>query len=361
MLSSFILALGLVTTGVIAQTTTNTTFLIEELIVAPDHVDRVADLPQDSEFVFDFLNPPASGVVQGAAGHLVLASVSDFPALVGNGVALLAGFLGPCGMNTPHTHPRATEFLYLVNGTLQNGMITETGSRFIVNNMTAGQAMLLPQGSIHFQFNDNCEPVQFVSALNSEDPGTLLAAQGLFGLPPAIVAATLGEIGVQEVASLADKIPDDVAYGSQECLTRCGISVGTQPTDEQVPRVSGNALPSSSASAWTATATSTPAAETTNQSRDLLGGSSYDHDLASSIPISQKGSGNRTALTALTVIVVIMGAGYLGLAILYFLRRRNATKRGASGSRGWIRPTMKSAAIISHLEKYEDDATYRFP
>ena len=61
------------------------------------------------------------------------------------GVALLAGFLGPCGMNTPHTHPRATEFLYLVNGTLQNGMITETGSRFIVNNITGGQGILLPQ------------------------------------------------------------------------------------------------------------------------------------------------------------------------------------------------------------------------
>lgn len=104
--------------------------------------------------MFDFFNPPTAGVVPGAAGHLVLASVSDFPALVGNGesiqrwykchcsepviagVALLAGFLGPCGMNTPHTHPRATEFLYLVNGTLQNGMITETGSRFIVNNIT---------------------------------------------------------------------------------------------------------------------------------------------------------------------------------------------------------------------------------
>jgi len=66
-----------------AQTSINTTSLVEELIVAPDHVDRVADFAL--QFVFDFLNPPESGVVQGAAGHLVLASVSDFPALVGNG------------------------------------------------------------------------------------------------------------------------------------------------------------------------------------------------------------------------------------------------------------------------------------
>lgn len=54
-------------------------------------------------------------------------------------------------MNTPHTHPRATEFLYLVNGSLTNGMITETGSRFIINNITSDQAMLLPQVRTYIQ------------------------------------------------------------------------------------------------------------------------------------------------------------------------------------------------------------------
>ena len=38
-----------------------------------------------SQFVFDFANPPSAGVTTGAGGHLVLASVADFPVLVGNG------------------------------------------------------------------------------------------------------------------------------------------------------------------------------------------------------------------------------------------------------------------------------------
>lgn len=71
-------------------------------------------------------------------------------------IAMVVGFLGPCGLNTPHTHPRATEFLYLVNGSLTSGMITETGSRFITNTLQAGQAMVLPKGSIHFQQNNDC-------------------------------------------------------------------------------------------------------------------------------------------------------------------------------------------------------------
>ncbi|KAH9938175.1 uncharacterized protein B0H18DRAFT_965919 [Fomitopsis serialis] len=323
MLSPLMLSLSLAAACATAQTTTNTTSLIEELIVAPDHVDRVADLPKDSEFVFDFLNPPESGVVQGAAGHLVLASVSDFPALVGNGVALLAGFLGPCGMNTPHTHPRATEFLYCQRH---------------VAEWHAHRNRITIRRQQHDGGSGNAVASgRRISALNSEDPGTLLAAQGV-RLASCIVAATLGEIGVEEVASLAEMIPDDVAYGSQECLTRCGISIGTQPTNEQVPRVSANALPSGSVSAWTATATSTSAAEATNlEGRDLLGGNS------SGETAHYNASGYHAALTAMVILVLIMGAGYIGLAVLFCVARHKAAKgSGQPEARSWIRPTMQT-------------------
>jgi hypothetical protein len=37
-------------------------------------------------------------------------------------------FLEPCGINTPHIHPRATEFLVLVEGSnLQFGSFLENG------------------------------------------------------------------------------------------------------------------------------------------------------------------------------------------------------------------------------------------
>ena len=47
-------------------------------------------------------------------------------------------------MNTPHTHPRATEILYSVNGTLTSGTIGENGSRFVFNNINPGQATVFP-------------------------------------------------------------------------------------------------------------------------------------------------------------------------------------------------------------------------
>ena len=45
------------------------------------------------QFVFDFLNA-TTGVSSGAGGRAVGASVSNFPALVGQGVAMTVGFLG---------------------------------------------------------------------------------------------------------------------------------------------------------------------------------------------------------------------------------------------------------------------------
>lgn len=83
----------------------------------------------------------------------------------------------PCGMNTPHTHPRATEILYLVNGEIETGFIEENGARFVHNTLKKGQGTLFPQGSIHYQINVGCDPVLFVAALNDEDPGTTQIAQ----------------------------------------------------------------------------------------------------------------------------------------------------------------------------------------
>lgn len=118
MFSSLFLPIALVASVVTAQsTTTDVNSLIAELITAPNHKGRVGDLPQDSEvggishydwstaqpmyssqFVFDFANPPAAGVTTGAGGHLVLASVADFPVLVGNGTCFRVGF--PYTMDT---------------------------------------------------------------------------------------------------------------------------------------------------------------------------------------------------------------------------------------------------------------------
>ncbi|KAJ7116726.1 hypothetical protein C8R44DRAFT_983695 [Mycena epipterygia] len=220
--------------------------LVGKLRLAPVATDRIA-LLSDDEFAFDFFDPAAAATV-GKGGKIVTANVATFPAVVGTGSAMAAGFLDACSMNTPHMHPRATEMQISINATIRTGMITENGGRFIMTELPPGSMTIFPMGSIHFQINDGCEPALFVASFNSEDPGVLQVAQRFLGLPPDIVGATLGDLGVEEVAGLESQIPDNVAIGTDACLKRCGLTRPSQPTTQRQARVSGNALPSGTAS-----------------------------------------------------------------------------------------------------------------
>ncbi|KAH8917345.1 hypothetical protein BT69DRAFT_1339229 [Atractiella rhizophila] len=112
-----------------------------------------------------------------------------------------------------------------MNGTLQSGMFQENGASFVQVEINPLQASIFPQGSIHFQQNMECDPVVFVAAFGSADPGGLQFANRFFeNLPADIVAATLGGLGLEEVAALADKVPANVAKGVASCLERCGLS-----------------------------------------------------------------------------------------------------------------------------------------
>ncbi|KAJ7470949.1 RmlC-like cupin domain-containing protein, partial [Mycena latifolia] len=237
------------------------TDLVGKLRLAPTAVDRVNLLPDDSQFVFDFFDPAAKATA-GKGGKVITANAATFPAVVGNGAAMAVGLLEGCAMNTPHTHPRATEIQFSVNGTIRTGMITENNARFIMTEIPPGSMTIFPMGSIHFQVNEECDPVMFVSGFNSEDPGALQVAQRceyfviqflvhLLGLSPDVVAATLGDIGVEEVMGVEAMIPDSVALGVDACLKRCGKTREGQPTTQRQTRVPGNAFPSDvSASAW---------------------------------------------------------------------------------------------------------------
>ncbi|EMD40757.1 hypothetical protein CERSUDRAFT_80405 [Gelatoporia subvermispora B] len=340
MLSSLFLAIALGAVGTYAQAAASSAAAAEASLVAalrdaPTAVNRLNLLSQDSDFVFDFLNP-SSGVVTGAAGHLVSASVSNFPAVVGNGMAMTIGFLGPCGMNTPHTHPRATEMLYVVNGSIISGTLQENGARFVFNEVPGGSATIFPKGSIHFQQNNGCEPITFVAALNNEDPGVDSIAQRFFGLPPDIVSATLGDIGVQEVFNLADVIPDNIAFGTDECLQRCGIQRPVQPTSELQPRVSANAFPSS--------VTAAPSASATNQKRGLMVDSSEEivGSLASFPAVTQQ-----PVSVALLAVVTVLALGYIVMGAIFLVNKRSRSDREAAM---YIRQDMKGRDLVLPVE-----------
>jgi hypothetical protein len=182
------------------------------------------DLKQN--LIFDFSTAaPGAGEF---GGRKKAASVDTFPLLTGVGLSTTVAFLGPCGMNTPHVHPRGNEFLTVVNGSVSFGMILENGfTQEIAGTLNTFQGTVFPQGAIHYQFNPTCAPATFVATLNGEDPGTNSVAQGFFGLNGDVVNAALGfqnPVEGADIEKVRASLPVSLAQGVEQCLKTCGIA-----------------------------------------------------------------------------------------------------------------------------------------
>jgi hypothetical protein len=207
--------------------------LTAQLFLADTAVDRFALLPDDKQFVFDFGKPGAAPA--GKGGNLIAANRKTFPALVSTGAGMAVGFLGPCGFNTPHVHPRSVELQIVTQGRLVTEMVPENGvfnnnnmadGRRVINN-TIAEFQMQPfyQGSIHTQFNPDCGDATFIAAFTSEDFGAGQVADELFAMSPDVVSAAFGEaIDGADVAKFKGAIPVSIAEGVEQCLKTCGIA-----------------------------------------------------------------------------------------------------------------------------------------
>jgi hypothetical protein len=139
--------------------------------------------------------------------------------------------LEPCGINTPHIHPRAVEFLILVEGSnlkfgsvLENGLVKPGENQEIAGTLNKLEATVFPQGSMHWQFNDACEKAVMVAALNSGNPGTSQMAQNFLSLNAGVLNATLGfpsTIGGRKIEDFRSAIPANLAQDVHSCLAKC--------------------------------------------------------------------------------------------------------------------------------------------
>jgi mannose-6-phosphate isomerase-like protein (cupin superfamily) len=201
--------------------------LIQSLILAPKAVDRIKLIPNDADFVFDFNNPPSDTLTTGKGGHTVRADRQSFPPLIGTGVSMTVGFLGPCGFNTPHIHPRSSEINIVVKGSLVAEFTLENGARTVTNTVLTNQMTVFPQGALHTEFNPDCTDALFVAGFGSEDPGVQQEAQTFFGFGKEAVEAAVGN-GFTFEGGDVDKfraaIPANVALGVESCLKKCGIA-----------------------------------------------------------------------------------------------------------------------------------------
>jgi len=113
------------------------------------------------------------------------------------------------------------------NGVLNDPKDPNGGRRVITNTISKFQMTPFYQGSVHTQFNPNCEPATFIVSFNSEDFGAGQVLDETFSFSGGVVAAAFGQaIPGEKVNDFKSKIPLSIAGGIQQCLDTCKGKMG---------------------------------------------------------------------------------------------------------------------------------------
>uniref|UniRef100_A0A2P2J0U3 Germin-like protein n=1 Tax=Rhizophora mucronata TaxID=61149 RepID=A0A2P2J0U3_RHIMU len=162
-----------------------------------------------SEADFYFAGIAKPGRINSTVGSLVtLAHVEKIPGLNTLGVSLARIDFAPEGLNPPHTHPRATEIIFVLEGELDVGFIT-TANKFVSKHIQKGEIFVFPRGLVHFQKNNADKAASVLSAFNSQLPGTQSIAMTLFTATPAVpdnVLTKAFQVGSKEVGKIKSKL-----------------------------------------------------------------------------------------------------------------------------------------------------------
>lgn len=187
-----------------------------------------------SDFAFMLTDSAADYENLAANSSQTLLTVDRAPVLAtlpGDGLSQMILNLGPCTVNQPHHHPRASEIDHVLKGSFVIGFIEENGSqgtepRLLYENITQGETFIIPQGLVHYQWNTGCVDAQLVATWGHRDPGTLTLSRTMFALPDQARRAMFGTSEqvynmVMEGLGGTARIPTQAA--DHACRKRCGL------------------------------------------------------------------------------------------------------------------------------------------
>ncbi|KAK4369457.1 hypothetical protein RND71_013249 [Anisodus tanguticus] len=164
------------------------------LVVAVFSIFSIAQA-SDPDILSDFIVPAGSAIdgnlftfngTRGIFGSIIekfsvtKASKAEFPVLDGQSVSLAVLQFPGGGVNPPHTHPRAAELLFVVQGSLEVGFV-DTTNKLYTQTLQVGDLFVFPKGLVHYQYNSDWnKSATAVSAFGSANAGTVSLPTTLF-------------------------------------------------------------------------------------------------------------------------------------------------------------------------------------
>nr|XP_011465699.1 PREDICTED: germin-like protein subfamily 1 member 7 [Fragaria vesca subsp. vesca] len=167
-----------------------TTAAFALLALATFHLVSASDPSSLQDFCVALKNTDAGNTSNAVGSKVTPANVEQIAGLNTLGISLARIDYAPNGgLNPPHTHPRASEFLVVMEGTLYVGFVTsnsDNGNKLFTKVLYPGDVFVFPVGLIHFQFNIGKVNAVAIAGLSSQNPGVITIANAVFGSKPPI-------------------------------------------------------------------------------------------------------------------------------------------------------------------------------
>ncbi|XP_019161427.1 PREDICTED: germin-like protein subfamily 1 member 17 [Ipomoea nil] len=137
-------------------------------------------------------NTPTGGVNLSSVGLVAkLLDVNQFPGLNTMGLSIARIDFAPNGLIPLHTHPRGSEVVFVLKGTVYVGFVTSNPlngqkNKLFAKILNPGDAFIFPVGLVHFLYNIGHTNAVVFAAFNSQNPGYVSLANSAFGSAPPI-------------------------------------------------------------------------------------------------------------------------------------------------------------------------------
>ena len=148
-----------------------------------------------NDFFFQGLNIPGN-TINPQGSNVTTVNVDNLKGLNTLGISLVRIDYAPNGgQNPPHTHPRGTEILVVLEGTLYVGFVSsnQDNNRLFTKILNKGDVFVFPIGQIHFQVNIGHTPAVAFAGLSSQNAGVITIANTVFGSDPSIYPDVLAK------------------------------------------------------------------------------------------------------------------------------------------------------------------------
>jgi len=132
-----------------------------------------------------------------------MVTTTEFPGLNTLGLSMARTDIAPNGVVLPHSHPRASEMMFVHGGSVVVGFL-DTKGRLFQKSLGEGEVFVFPRGLVHYIMNYGFNLATTFSVLNCQNPGVVGIVHAMFATDSDVVEGLMarmfkfGEMGVSD-------------------------------------------------------------------------------------------------------------------------------------------------------------------